>query len=39
MALWIDIDKKVSFDRFLGRRWLENNEIVHINDEIADKVN
>jgi hypothetical protein len=38
LALWIDINNKTSYDRFLGRRWI-NNQVVHISDDIADHVN
>lgn len=37
MVLWIDIDNKTSFDRFLGRRWINNN-VKHVKDDIADHV-
>ena len=39
MALWIDIDYKTSYDRSLGRRWIDGEGVVHISDDIAQKVN
>ncbi len=38
LALWIDINEKTSYDRFLGRRWIDG-KVVHISDDIADQVN
>lgn len=31
MVLWVDIDNKTSFNRFLGRRWIDD-KIVHVKD-------
>ena len=33
-ALWIDISPKVSLDRFLGRRWVDEN-CFHLSEDIT----
>jgi hypothetical protein len=37
LALWIDINDRTSYDRFLGRRWVED-KVVSVNDDVADVV-
>lgn len=37
MALWVDIPDKQTYNRFLGRMWIDD-KIVDIHDDVADNV-